>query len=677
MALNSSVTLIYGVGDSLAKKFAVLGIKTVGDLINNIPRRYIDYSNLITISKIRPGVVTLRVKLSLVKSRYSKRGLHLTEARATDLTGSVKIIWFNQPYRSGSINPNDEYYISGEFAKNYKYLAITNPACEKVSNFPVNTARIVPVYRLTKGLGLAQFRKTVKNALKGYKIAETLPKWIIEQHQLISKSDAINQMHFPESIPKLQLAKKRLGFEEVFELTLASELNKEANRGLKAIKISFNELLIKKFVAELPFKLTNDQRKSAWQIFQDLESGIPMNRLLEGDVGSGKTVVAVLSALGAISAGYQVAFMAPTELLAIQHAESIHRMLESTAFSKSIILLTGSIGKKQKDLAKLAIASGDAKLIIGTHAIFQKNVSFNKLGLVIVDEQHRFGVEQRKKLQSKTKLLAHILSMTATPIPRSLALTLYGELDISLIDQLPPGRKRVTTKVTIPENRNKIYQEICKELTIGRQAFVVCPHIDSENVNSRLSVKNVFTELSKTWLRKYRVGLLHSRMKSDLKNKVMEDFVKGTIDVLVSTTVIEVGVDIPNASVMVVEGADMFGLAQLHQLRGRVGRGPDSSSCYLVLSDNDKSTQRLKLLEREQSGFKLAEYDLELRGPGAIYGTMQHGVLDLRVAKLSDFELISTARATAKEFIKKSENLLQYPQLKDRVESLRMISNLN
>ncbi len=676
MKASDSVQFVKGVGDIVATKLHKLRIDTVQDLVDYVPRRYDDYSKVIRVSQIRPGPVSLQVKISAVKSRYSRKGLHMTEATASDESGSVKLVWFNQPYRANSIKLDVEYFVSGEFASNYRFFAITNPACELVSNFPVNVARLVPQYKLTKGLGPAQMRKIMKNAITAFKPAETLPEWLIEQEDLMPKSEALKEMHFPENLDALDEAKRRIGFEEVFELTLASELNKESYKNEHSLQIPFNEKIIKKFVEALPFKLTNDQRKVAWQVFQDMSSGAPTNRLIEGDVGSGKTVVAVLAAIGAMNSGFQVAFMAPTELLANQHAQSLHGLLKSVGFQEKLLLLTGSMNKSQKENAYNSIKSGESQLIVGTHALFQDKVKFEKLGLIIVDEQHRFGVEQRKQLQSKADEMPHVVSMTATPIPRSLALTLYGEMDVSIIEEMPLGRKPVETDIWIPENREKVYSEVARELDSGRQTFVVCPQIEEDEAG-RLSVKKIYDQLSKKWLKNYKLGLLHGKMKSEEKEEIMQKFVSGDIQVLVATTVIEVGVNVPNASVMVIEGADKFGLAQLHQLRGRVGRGSDKSYCYLILEENGEPSKRLKLLEQENNGFKLAEYDLELRGPGAIYGTMQHGELDLRVAKLTDVKLIESARLAAKQFISSGDNLVKYPQLKERVDRLRTITNLN
>jgi len=676
MKAEDDITYVKGVGESVAAKFKRLRIATVQDLVDYVPRRYDDYSNVMRVSQIRPGPVTLQVKIGSVVSRYSRKGLHMTEAMASDESGTVKLVWFNQPYRAQSLKNNELYFVSGEFAQNYRYFAITNPACELVSNFPVNTARLVPQYGLTKGLGAAMIRKVMKTAILSFRPLETLPDWLLNQEDLMPKADALKEMHFPESLQALQEAKKRLGFEEVFELTLASELNRQSYKNEHSLQIPFNEVLTKKFVDSLPFQLTDDQRMVAWAIFQDMSSGTPMNRLVEGDVGSGKTVVAVLAALGAMQAGFQVAFMAPTELLANQHAKSLHDLLQKVGFQEKLLLLTGSMTVKQKEIAYTAVKNGDSKLIVGTHALFQDKVVFQKLGLIIVDEQHRFGVEQRKRLQLKAKEMPHVLSMTATPIPRSLALTLYGEMDVSVIAEMPPGRLPVKTEIQIPENREKLYAKVSLEIDDGRQVFVVCPQIEEDEAG-RLSVKKIHDQLSRKWFKKYKVGLLHGKMKADEKDAVMNAFVGRELDVLVATTVIEVGVNVPNANVMVIEGADKFGLAQLHQLRGRVGRGTESSSCYLVLTENGEPSARLRMLETENNGFVLAEYDLELRGPGAIYGTMQHGELDLRVAKLTDVKLISSARDAAKQFITKDESLLKYPQLKARVDKLRTITNLN
>ena len=665
----SEIQYLKGVGESTAKLLAKLGLNTPFDLVNNIPRRYDDYSKVIKVREIRPGSVTLKVKFSSVNKRYSKKGLHITEALASDETGSVRVMWFNQPYRANSLKIGEEYYVSGEFAQNYRYIVISNPACELVSGFPLNTARLVPQYKLTKGLSGNQLRKFTKTAFNHVDIRETLPQWLIDDKKLTSRKTALFSMHFPETEESIDLARRRIGFEEVFEMSLASELNRADFAKQKSLHIPFSKEKVIKFVGSLPFNLTDDQRKSSWEILQDMTSGVPMNRLLEGDVGSGKTAVALIAMVNSAFSGYQSVLMAPTQLLANQHFNTLNELLPIN-LKERLILLTASTKRANINL-------NDSSIIVGTHALIQKDVEFNKLGLIVIDEQHRFGVEQRKKLQAKATEMPHVLNMTATPIPRSIALTLYGEMDVSILAEKPANRKPVITKILQPEQRQHLYESITLNLNEGRQVFIVCPQIlDDEKPARSLSVENI-SKQAKTWLKGYNVGSLHGKMKPAEKEAIMQDFVNKKIQVLVSTTVVEVGVDVPNASVMIIEGADRFGLAQLHQLRGRVGRGIHKASCFLVLTENGNIPKRLHIIENENDGFKLADYDLELRGPGAIYGTMQHGALDLRVAKITDTKLIQEARQAAREFMKKSENLVQYPQLKEHVDNLRTITNLN
>jgi ATP-dependent DNA helicase RecG len=677
MQLKDSVNELKGVGEEMAKKLASLGIHTLADLIEYLPRRYDDYSNIVSIKDLRPGPVTLKATINNVTGRYVRRGMHITEALANDSTGSVRLVWFNQPYRATSIKSGQEYFVAGEYTLSRQRFSIINPSVELVSDFPVNTARIIPIYRETKGLKSAAIRKLVREAvIQLDTLPEHLPEWILKQEELVSYPRAVTQMHFPSGAKALAMAKKRLGFEEVFELSLAALLNKQEFTAQTSLAIPFKEALAKDFVDKLPFKLTNAQRKVAWQIYQDISESTPMNRLVEGDVGSGKTVVAAMAAIMAMSQGFQVAFMAPTEILARQHADSLIKLLANVGLDDKVSLLVGALKPAQKQNAHKMIASGKIGLIVGTHALISEKVDMHKLGLVIIDEQHRFGVEQRKKLQAKAGHMPHVLHMSATPIPRSIALTLYGELDISLINELPPGRQVITTQIVSPNSRRQVYTQIEKELDAGRQMFVVCPLISESITSTGLAAETVY-ERTKKDFKGHSVGLLHGKMKSADKEAVMQDFIDKKYDILVSTTVIEVGVDVPNASVMMIEGADKFGLAQIHQLRGRVGRGAHQSHCYLILSESKAPTQRLRILENTSDGFKLAEYDLELRGPGAIYGTLQHGALDLRVANLSDTKLIAAARNAAKKFLTSNEKLKNYPHLNSRVSTLRSVTNLN
>lgn len=678
MTLDDSLLAIKGVGPEMAQKFGKLGLHTVRDLLDNVPRRYDDYSNLSTIGKLRPGQVSFEATIMQATGRYVRRGMHITEAIAEDTSGSVRLVWFNQPYRANGIKAGERYFVSGLYELRRQRFTVSNPSIELVSDFPINTARILPIYRETKGLTSRQIRSAIRQVLPLLRaLPESMPEWIITSNKLSGRAKALEGMHFPDNAALLVESKQRLGFEEVFELSLASLLNKYELAQDIAVRIPFKEDVARKFVGHLPFKLTDAQRKVVWQIFQDMNRPHPMNRLVEGDVGSGKTVVAAMGSLMALAEGYQVALMAPTELLARQHAETIHRLFQPLGLHDQVALLVGGQKPKERELALHAVASGHAQFIVGTHALIQENVDMHHLGMAIIDEQHRFGVEQRKKLVAKSGGMPHLLSLTATPIPRSLALTLYGELDVSVLDTKPPGRQPIVTEICSPNSRAQLYQRINDELDAGRQMFVVCPLITETTASRISSAEKVYEQLQKSDFVKRRVGLLHGKMKTVEKQDIMQQFAEGKLDILVSTTVIEVGVDVPNASIMLIEAAERFGLAQIHQLRGRVGRGGHKGYCFLMMSDSSAPPQRLRALESESDGFKLAELDLRLRGPGAIYGSMQHGALDLRVARLDDIKLISQARSAAQQFIDKQEDLLQYPELNERVRRLRAVTNLN
>lgn len=677
MTLSSPLTVAKGVGPELAKKFASLGIQTIGELIDYYPRRYDDYSHVQLIQGIKPGIVTIKATIKQAKGRYVRRGMHVTEAVASDVSGSVRLVWFNQPYRAGALKADTEYYVSGDFGLRRQRMSIQNPSIELVSEFPVNTARIVPRYREAKGIKSLQIRKVLRECLPAIRsLPETLPAWIAKEQNLLSRADALETMHFPANPAALEKANRRLGFEEIFELTLAALLNKHELLKEEALEIPFDEKLAKTFVDNLPFTLTDAQRKAVWQLYLDMQKSQPMNRLLEGDVGSGKTVVATMAAVMAIKHGFQVALMAPTEILARQHAETIYDLLAPLGMADTLSLLVGGLKPAQKKAAQAKIKSGDIRFIVGTHALIQEKVDMHKLGLIIVDEQHRFGVGQRKELQAKAGHMPHVLNMTATPIPRSLALTLYGEMDITVIDAKPVGRKTIRTKITSPNSRKQLYTFIEQELATGRQMFVVTPLIKESDLLPAKSAETAHKEMT-TAFKQRRVGLLHGKMKPADKDAVMQQFVRHELDILVSTTVIEVGVNVPNATIMLIENAERFGLAQIHQLRGRVGRSEHQGYCFLMMGDSSQPSRRLRALEQSSDGFELAELDLEIRGPGAIYGTMQSGQLDLRVAKLTDTKLIASARKTAQEFIDKQENLLDYKELYERVRIARAVTNLN
>jgi ATP-dependent DNA helicase RecG len=678
MTLQTPLTELKGVGPALATKLKQLGLGSVADLIDYYPRRYDDYSQISEIAKLKPGPVTIQAEIKQAKGRYVRRGMHLTEAVASDATGSVRLIWFNQPYRAAALKTGQQYFISGTFELSHQRLQITSPSVELASDFPLNTARIVPIYRETKGLNSRQIRQILKQVVPGMsKLQESLPKWLIEAEKLMSRADAIMAMHFPVDSHQLAEARRRLGFEEVFQLSLAALMNKREIATEQAPAVPFVESVAKDFVASLPFRLTSAQRKVIWRVYTDMQRTQPMNRLIEGDVGSGKTVVAAMAALMVLHHRHQVVLMSPTEILARQHAATLGRLFAGTPYVDRLGLLVGSLAAKQKTLVQAAINDESLQFIVGTHALIQEKVDLHNLELIVIDEQHRFGVEQRKALIAKAGHMPHVLNLTATPIPRSLALTLYGELDISILDEKPAGRQEIITTIESPNSRPQLYEKLDADLAAGRQLFVVTPLVNESELTPAVSAEKMYDSLRKGPFKHRRVGLLHGQMKAEDKQASMQEFVDHRLDILVATTVIEVGVDVPNASLMLIENADRFGLAQLHQLRGRIGRGEHQSYCHLMMSDSSAPTRRLRAMEQISDGFRLAELDLELRGPGAIYGTMQHGALDLRIAKLTDTALISAARDAAGEFLDKGENLLKYTQLQKNVTRLRAVTNLN
>lgn len=670
------MTVLKGIGPATARAFAAIGINSVADLLQYYPRTYHDYSVITPIKSAKPGMVTVRAAIKQATGRYVRRGLHITEAVASDATGSVRLVWFNQPYRADALKGGHEYFVTGKLELKSGRFAIQNPGVELVSDMPVHTARIVPVYRERKGVTTQTIRKAMADAVaRAGSLPDVLPEWVRRGNKLFTMGEAVRELHFPASAQTLERARRSLGFLEVFELMLASKMLKAEIEAELAPAIPFNEKLAKQFVTALPFTPTDAQRKAMWQILQDMEQPRPANRLLEGDVGSGKTAVAAMAAVMAVNAGYQVALLAPTEILARQHADSISELLKPLGLDKGVGLLVGSLKQAQKKRAQEALANGKIRFVIGTHALLQ-GLTMQNLGLVIVDEQHRFGVEQRKQLLKSTKLMPHVLSMTATPIPRSLALTLYGELDISLLDAMPPGRRPITTRIVSPNSRQPMEDHIREQVSAGHQVYVVCPVITEDNKLQAVSAEATYKRLQSTF-KGLSIGLLHGKLKNEDKTAVMEQFVAGRLDILVATTVIEVGVNVPNATIMVIEGAERFGLAQMHQLRGRVGRSTAQGFCYIVPSGSEAPSRRLRALEQSTDGFKLAELDLELRGPGAIYGTLQHGALDLRFANLTDHRLLAAVRQAVRHFIDKGEQLSDYPELARRVRLAQAVITLN
>lgn len=676
MNLKSSIDKIKGVGKKNYQQFSLAGIKTVDDLINFLPRTYDDFSNVTKISDIKPGKATIKARCEKISTRPVRRGLKVTTATLSDSSGKLQAVWFNQPYRETQFKSGEEFYFSGEFEFSYNRYQLTNPSSELVKEMPVQTDRILPVYRSIKGLKSNLVRKIISE-LRPFitMILETLPDNIIKSEKLMSRSQAIMAMHFPKSVEIAKDARDRLAFEELFQLLLASQLNRQENAKLTGWHIPFNQPVVAGFVKRLPFELTNAQRLAAWEILQDLEKKTPMNRLLQGDVGSGKTVVAGLVALQVAHSDLQTAIMAPTEILATQHAETLHKLLQPLGVN--VGLLTGSVkGANRKRLYE-QIKNGEVDVVVGTHALIQESVEFHKLGFVVIDEQHRFGVDQRQQLLKKSEYMPHLLAMTATPIPRSLALTVYGELDISILNELPKGRKPIITKIWSPNSRAQLYDLVDEQLAAGRQAYVICNLIEENPDNEIKSVEAEYNKLRGSVFKHRQIGLLHGKLKPVEKDEVMRKFSDREFDILVSTTVVEVGVDVPNATLIIIEDADRFGLSQLHQLRGRVGRSSHQSFCYLVTSTSAKPSERLKAIERSNDGFYLAEVDLKLRGPGEIYGKAQHGALNLQIATLADTKMIARASKCAKAFVESGDNLLQYKQLADQVQYYQRLTTLN
>ncbi len=696
MNLTTPIEKIPRVGPQYRKKLKRLGIKTIEDLIFYFPHRYEDFSNIVPISEIKSGMpVSIQGEIKEIKNiRTFRKRMTLTQALVSDASGSVQVVWFNQPYLVSTFKKGDFVFLSGKMNQSSRGRYLSSPAYEKITNRPdfnnsdlIHTGRLVPVYSETAGLSSRWLRYIIKPVLTQLKevVPDVLPETLKEKYQLPSFKEAIWQIHFPDTLDLAEGARKRFTFEELFLLALfvlkeRLRLNKE-----RAVKIPFKTELIQGFTKALPFKLTNDQRKSAYQILKDLEKPKPMNRLLQGDVGSGKTVVAAIAALNTAKEGFQTALMAPTEILAKQHYLTFNDALKK--YKLRIGLITSKENKfrgkkiKRKELVEKAKA-GEIDILIGTHALVQKEVKFGKLALVIIDEQHRFGVDQRSQLcqGSKRQLVPHFLSMTATPIPRTLSLTLYGDLDLSLIKEMPKGRKKVITEIVAPDKRGRTYDFIREQIKQGGQVFVICPRIEPSKLNSEnetkrgiswleaKTVKEEYEKLSKKVFPEFKLEMLHGRMKAEEKERIMKNFKKGKDKILVSTSVVEVGIDIPNATVMIIEGADKFGLAQLHQFRGRVGRGENQAFCFLLTDTASQTTnRRLRALMKYNSGFELAEKDLEIRGPGDFTGQRQWGFSDLAMAALKDVSLVETSRQEAKEILEEDPEIKKYPLLRERL----------
>ena len=682
MNLNTSLLDVKGVGPRTGQMLAAAGLRTVADMINFLPRTYEDYENAESIADIRPGKVVIRARAEKISNRYARRNMVITTATLVDNHGDkVQATWFNQSYRKTQLESGGEFYFSGEFALKYGRYQVVAPSCQAVRGLPVSTDRIVPVYSMRSGLKPTLTRKIMMQ-LKPLMtmLPETLPADIVAEAQLMERGEAVKQMHFPSDRATLAEAKRRLAFEELFSLILAARMNRNSNQKLRGFNIAFDQEKIKRFVDRLPFQLTPVQRRSAWEILQDFAGPAPMNRLLQGDVGSGKTVVAALAAYQAAIDGYQTAIMVPTEVLATQHAATLDNLL--APMGVTVAVLTGSVkGRARTELLE-KLQEGQIQVLVGTHALFQPIVEFHRLGFVVIDEQHRFGVKQRQQLLDKTdeQHLPHLLSMTATPIPRSLQLTVFGDLDVSTLDQLPKGRQEIQTKIILPNNRTPVVDRVNAELAMGRQVYYITKLIEESAQSEKTSAEELYKKVVATYPG-YRVGILHGRMPAESKEKVMREFENHELDILVATTVVEVGVDVPNATVVVIENADQFGLAQLHQLRGRVGRGQHQSYCYLIQTDSKPPTKRLREIERSNDGFHLAEVDLEMRGAGEIYGTAQHGDLNLKIANLADTRMIHLASVEADKVMHRINDvpdyLADFPELSSIINKYQKLTTLN
>ncbi|MEO5690838.1 MAG: ATP-dependent DNA helicase RecG [Candidatus Saccharimonadales bacterium] len=677
MQLTTPLGEVKGVGPKTEEVLRLAGLLTIGDIVSFLPRAYEDYTKSEKIADIVPGNVVVKGRISGITSRYVRRGLHVTQAVLSDDSGKVALTWFNQPYRATHLKLDGEWTVSGEFALSQRRYQIMNPSVRHSDELIEAGSTIIPIYRQAGGLKTAIIRALLEEIRPLITmLSDPLPRDIVTHGKVLSYADAMLALHFPENSQDVERGRARIAFQEMMELLYAAALNKADNDALPSRLIPFDQKKTKDFVDALPFMLTNDQRIAAWEIIKNFESSTPMNRLLQGDVGAGKTVVAGLAAVVAAHAGYQTAFMVPTDLLARQHAATLSKLLEPLGIT--VGLLVGATKKSAKVEIKTALKQGSLAVVVGTQALIQDSVGFHKLGFVVIDEQHRFGVKQRQMLLTKSDRMPHVLSMTATPIPRSLQLTVYGDLDISILRQKPAGRKEILTEVISPTGRTSLLSKIDQQITEGRQVYVVCPLIDGSHESELTSVTAEHARLSKTALKHRTIGLLHGKLSPQEKDDIMQAFLSRKIDVLVSTTVIEVGVDVPNATIMIIEGAERFGMAQLHQLRGRVGRGEHQSYCYLIPTETRQTTNaRLRELAVSNDGFYLAEKDLELRGPGEIYGTAQHGELNLQVARLNDMTLVKKVREAISWSQANGINLLQYDSMKERVERYRRLTTLN
>jgi ATP-dependent DNA helicase RecG len=716
LSFSTPVAKIPSAGKTNCIKLKDVGIYTVGDLLYYFPFRYEDYSTCKNITDLQIGeTVTIRGQITKIKtSRTWRKRMQITEAYINDGTGNIKVVWFNFPMIIKILAIGKYVQVSGKITLRGSEAILQHPNIEPLTpggltrinqaknSFPskeqslpyipekaagntshTSTGILAPIYSETKNITSFWLRKIIKIILEQVSFEEIIPHDILSRQKLLPLKDALQSIHFPSSLKTAAAAKNRFAFEKMFLMQLKSLQIKNNWEKQTAQPIPFDQKFIKNFVTSLPFSLTGAQKKSAWQIIRDLEKNTPMNRLLEGDVGSGKTVVAAMAILSVVNRNHQAALLAPTEVLASQHYFSLRKLFQKIPFNSA--LLTSSIslfnGEKitKKNLLE-KIKTNEIHYVIGTHALLSDKITFKTLALIIIDEQHRFGVNQRAHLQQqagtikdgKKTLIPHLLTMTATPIPRTLSLALFGNLALSIIDEYPKDRKKVITKIILPRKREEIYEFVKSQLKEGRQAFIICPLVEESTKQTELkSATKEHQRLQEEVFTQYKLGLLHGKMKSKEKDAVMQQFKNKTFDILVSTSVVEVGVDVPNATIIIIEGAERFGLSQLHQFRGRVGRGNHQSYCFLFTSENaPNTTARLKVMEATNNGFRIAQEDLRLRGPGQFLGTSQSGEPDIAMESLSDIRLIQEARLEAQRLLSSDPLLNNFPLLKKTITKL-------
>lgn len=666
--LSSNISELNRVGKTNYILLKKLGLETIQDLLFYFPWRYDDFQESKNIQDIKIGEkINIIGVIDLIQNKRSyKKRMYITEAIVVNNDEVIKVIWFNQAYLTKTLHPGDKVSLSGKVLFQQGQLTLISPIYERIiGNKTIHTQGLVPVYHTTNKLSQKQLRFLINQSLiLKNKLLDWIPEHIRKKLSLITIQEAVYKIHFPRTQKDISEAKQRLGFAELFLRQIKAQIMRQGLKNRSAYPINFREKSVKQLVNSLPFKLTLSQKKVAWEIIKDMEKSSPMSRLVEGDVGSGKTLVAIIAMLNTALNNKKSILMAPTEILAQQHYHYVSKILKS--FNIKIALLTKN--NKLNNYSKIDI-------IIGTQAIIQKGVEIDNIALTIIDEQHRFGVKQRKQILdiNPNNITPHFLSLSATPIPRSLALAIYGDLNLSIINELPKERKKIITKIIAHQEKEKVYQFIEKEIMKGRQAFVVCPQIDQSDRLGINSAKAEFKKLSEDIFPHLNIGLIHGKIKNKEKEKIMKDVAHNKIQILVSTSIIEVGINIPNATIILIEGADHFGLAQLHQFRGRINRSSHQAYCFLSLSNentnNPITIQRLSALEKHNDGFTISKIDLRLRGSGEIYGINQSGFPELKIASLFDYELIKKAQIEAKTIVETDPLLNNYPKIKEKLGS--------